>query len=213
MKAVIFDMDGVIVDTEPIHKKQILAFITEEKLNLSAEQYDSIIGTSNFWSVIEELNPQIDIKVAMEKLNIWGDDHKVDYPSIFRQSIPQFLKELRAAGYKIAVASSSPRSAIEEVLTSCNIYDYYDVIISGREVPNGKPAPDVFLKAAELLGVPASKCVVIEDSKNGVQAGVSAGMKVIGVRNASYAMDLSKAFMVVDDTVEIDVKLIESLQK
>ena len=213
MKAVIFDMDGVIVDTEPIHKKQVLEFVAKEQLNLSEEQYEEIIGTSNFWSVVEKLNPQIDIKILAEKLNFWNDDHKVDYPSLFRQSIPQLLTKLQAAGYKIAVASSSPRQAIEKVLTSCDIYDYYDVVISGREVPNGKPAPDVFLKAAELLGVPPSNCIVIEDSKNGVQAGCSAGMKVIGVRNINYVMDLSKATIVIDKMEEINVALIEELQK
>ena len=121
--------------------------------------------------------------------------------------IPGLLAEIKDAGLKLGLASSSGRDFIEIVLTKLDILDYFDVIVSGEEVEKSKPDPDIFLKTAGNLGVNPEDCLVIEDSRHGVKAAILAGMKCIGFRNPnSGTHDLSLADAVVHSITDIHIK-------
>jgi HAD superfamily hydrolase (TIGR01509 family) len=128
---------------------------------------------------------------------------------IVRRSEPIFdgLPELvagLAARFPLAVASGSERPFIEAVLALRNLQRFFRVVVSAGEVPRGKPAPDIFLRAAQSLGVAPAGCVVIEDSKPGVAAGLAAGMRVIAITNTHPAAELQDAHHVVQSYAEIE---------
>ena len=121
------------------------------------------------------------------------------------EGIPELLKDIRSCGLKTAVASSSSYDLIFAVLDKLNIREFFDQVISGEDLENSKPAPDIFLKAAGQLESAPEECVVIEDSANGVLAGVRAGMKVVGYVNPSSGVqDLSPAAVVIQSFKDID---------
>ena len=120
--------------------------------------------------------------------------------------IVELLEELRRQRIAIGLASSSPRSFIEAVLAKFKIREYFACVVSGEEMPAGKPAPDIYLEAARQLHVPPEQCVVLEDSRNGVLAAKRAGMTCIGFANpASGGQDLSAADRIVHAISEIKV--------
>ncbi len=134
---------------------------------------------------------------------------------ILRREQPLFdglpaLVEKLAGRYSLALASGSERAVVEEVLKLGGLGKFFSAVVSGSDVPRGKPAPDVFLRAAELLGLAPADCCVIEDSKPGVAAGLAAGMTVIAITNTHPADELRQATHVVADYAEIERLLLAS---
>jgi len=208
--AFIFDMDGVIIDSEPIHFDVDIQTMNYLGANISKEELEKYVGMTNpeMWnlikyeySVVQSVSEIIDYQLTT-KINIIKS---IDLEPI--AGIREFLFELKKHNIPIGLASSSPRKFIEEVLSKFNITEYFDCIVSGEEVNKGKPAPDVYLEAANILGVDPKYCYVLEDSKNGVAAAKAAGMKCIGFINQNSGnQDLSKADYIIKWIKEIDVK-------
>lgn len=208
LKAVIFDLDGVIVDSEPMHFQVDQRVLAQCGLTADGNLLNPYVGVSNpeMWTDLKEkLNLELSVedllqlqsKLKIEVLN----ETKINAIDGVRELITG-LKENKLA---LAVASSSPRFFIEAVLEAIEIKEFFDVIVSGEEVAKGKPYPDIFLKTAELLNVNPKECVVIEDSANGIRASVSAGMKCIGYANPnSGVQDLSNASAIVDSICKIN---------
>ena len=114
----------------------------------------------------------------------------------------------------IAIASSSPREFIEAVVKKIGIDQYFKILVSGEEIERSKPEPDIFLKAATLLNVSPTECLVVEDSKSGTIAAKKAGMKCIGYQNVNSGnQDLSNADFIVNDIKEIDIRKVSKLMK
>jgi len=210
IKAVIFDMDGVIIDSEPIHFKSDQLTLKHLGVEISHEELNKYVGVSNpvMWAELKE------------KYHLAGSiGQLMETQSDFRNTtfgneklepitgIPGLLAEIKDAGLKLGLASSSGRDFIEMILTKLGILDYFDVIVSGEEVEKSKPNPDIFLKTAGNLGVNPENCLVIEDSQHGVKAAVLAGMKCIGFHNPnSGTHDLSLADTVVHSITDIQLK-------
>jgi HAD superfamily hydrolase (TIGR01509 family) len=214
-KACIFDMDGVIIDSEPMHFEIDLIMTRELGLNFTHEDLEKYVGMTNpaMWKHIKEvhlLGPSVDELILMQmdlKLRIFKERDEKPI-----EGIVSLLDALRKAGYPIGLASSSPVLFIQAVLEKLQLQSYFSVIVSGEEVPQGKPAPDVFLIAAQLLQVEAEHCVVIEDSRNGVAAAKAAGMTCIGFLNPNSGhQDLTKADLMVDSITQISLSMLENL--
>lgn len=182
VNAVIFDMDGVIIDSEPIHFMSDKMTMLDYGFELTDQELHKYVGISNpiMW---EEMREQYGMVATVEELLhkqmyykklLFGDR---EIQSI--EGIENLLKILKDSDIRIGLASSSPRGFIELILSNLGIIEYFAVVVSGEEVERSKPAPDIFLKAAELLKVNPSNCIVIEDSRNGVKAAKDAGMKCI----------------------------------
>ena len=209
IEAVIFDMDGVLIDSEPMHFKVDMEVLQLFNIKVKSSDLNKYVGTTNenMW---KELKREYNIKYSVDELINIQVNKKIkeirdgDYRPI--KGIEQLLKRLDDKKIKMAVASSSPKVFIVEVLNKINIKEYFQEVVSGEEVNKGKPSPDVFLEAAKRLGVKAEECVVIEDSKNGVIAAKNAKMKCIGFRNLnSGVQDLSQADIVVESIENIEV--------
>ena len=210
-KAFIFDMDGVIIDSEHLHAvtkvQAIRSFgvdVRESDLNL-----ESYVGRSakSFFSDVIAKYPELgdDWEVLAKK------KHEL-YQKILREDpdlkpidgIPELLERLKAKGYRIGLGSSSVMANIQLVLGRFGIMDYFDAIAAGSEVEHAKPAPDVYLLAASRLGIAPEDCTVIEDAGAGVMAAKAAGMRCVAIKNPnSGEQDFSQADMIIDSYEEI----------
>jgi HAD superfamily hydrolase (TIGR01509 family) len=215
MDAVIFDMDGVLIDSEPLHFEVDQLVLRKLNIYEGKSYLERFVGYTNpaMWQIIKEefsiestIEELIDLQMTVKLSHL----EQSNYEAI--EGIKELLEELQSFNVPIAIASSSPRIFIEAVIKKIHIVDYFQDWISGEEVPKSKPEPDVFLKAAELLNVNPERCVVIEDSKSGAIAAKSAGMTCIGYKNMNSGnQDLSKADLVVDRISEISYKRMKSL--
>jgi HAD superfamily hydrolase (TIGR01509 family) len=200
LQAVIFDMDGVLTNTEPAHFAATNAVLAElNRQPLTWEQYAPYIGTaeSAFWRFLEE---EIGLKENVSRfVERYGEEvlrllqHNVEVLPGARRAV----ENTRQTGLKTALASSSRREWVEATLKGAGLEGLFEAVISGEMVEHGKPAPDIFLLAAEKLGVSPEACVVLEDSPRGIEAAKAAGMLAVGVRS-QYEMDLSQADQVID---------------
>ncbi len=208
--AVIFDMDGVIVDSEPRHERAFLEVVEEigfgQKHGMRFADY---IGRSDqeLWVdfVAKHKPPQTLEELLTMKRNRVVQILRRDQPLF--QGLPELLESL-ASRYALALASGSERAIVDEVLSLRGLRRFFPVTVSASEIKHGKPAPDIFLRAARLLGVAPGKCWVIEDSKPGIAAGIAAGMKVIAITNTHQAKELRGAPYVVGSYPEIEAILL-----
>ena len=205
-QAVIFDMDGVIVDSEERHERAFLNVVREigygDKLALRFADY---IGRSDqvLWVdfVARHKPPQ-----TVKELLVMKRDRMVE---LIRREQPLFdglpaLIERLAARYALGLASGSERAVVEAVLDIDGLRRFFRAVVTDTDISHGKPAPDIFLHTAELLKVPPQRCCVIEDSKPGVAAALAAGMEVIAITNTHPAEELQHATQVVQTYPEIE---------
>jgi HAD superfamily hydrolase (TIGR01509 family) len=208
IKAVVFDMDGVLVNTEPLHYRMWKQAFEGHGVLIGYDVYKQCIGsTAGYLMELIYQNYGVDFR---ENVLIREEAAKIKSEIIAREGYPlidgvvSVLKGLHEAGYLLAVASSSPEVYIEDVMERLGARHLFSALCSGEKVVNPKPAPDVFLKAASQLGVQPEECVVFEDSSNGCRAAVSAGMICIGYDNPdSGEQDLSLATQVIRSWEEV----------
>ena len=212
IQAVIWDLDGVIIDSADEHRRAWQRLAKEEGLTMT---------DADFWATFGKRNDDI---IAL----LWGDmpaervkalaDRKEMY---FREFIREtaaplpgsmeLMRALHEAGFAQALASSTPIENIDLISEILHLKQYLTVIVSGETVPRGKPAPDIFLKAAEGLHKPPEVCVVIEDAVAGVQAAHNAGMRCIAVAGNRDLPGLRAADLMVKDLTEVDVERVRSI--
>ena len=214
MKAFLFDMDGVLVDTQQIHTLALKKIFEEYGIEISMEELASFAGTKRGTALrkaAEERGVSLPIEEMCDAKDRLFDAmiEKTDLKPI--QGIPELLEQLKRDGVLTAIASSSSRDFISLVVDRTGIRQYFDAFISGQELPESKPNPAIYLLAAQTLGVEPSECIVLEDAHLGVEAAKRAGMRCIGYRNPnSGAQDLSKADVVVDRMEKI-IRMIGTL--
>lgn len=206
IKAVIFDMDGVLIDSEPVHFESDKLTFRDYGLEVTDSVLYNYVGTSNseMWKRLRiEFNIPATVDEILKKQMKYKKQLFSGETLIPVEGVAELLRLLKNSGAAIGLASSSPRDFIQLIIESLRIDDFFQVIVSGEEVNKGKPEPDIFLKTAELLGAAPYECIVIEDSENGVRAAKSAGMKSIGYRNPnSGCQDLSASSYIVDSISE-----------
>jgi HAD superfamily hydrolase (TIGR01509 family) len=215
-KIAIFDMDGVIIDTEPIYMDIDRKIFKSLGIDVTAEEQHSFvgIGADRKWTTIMS---KCSMDISLEELMFRGREEKFQQLKAIEEleaipGIEQLLKSLKTLGVKVCMGSSSPRRSIELILSRLNLMKYFDFIVSGEDVVHGKPAPDIFLKSAQKFDIAPSKCTVVEDSANGACAAKIAGMKCVGFKNASSGnQDLSKTDLTIDCFSEDNINKIVSL--
>jgi HAD superfamily hydrolase (TIGR01509 family) len=209
-QAVIFDMDGVIVDSEPRHERAFVEVVRqigfEGKHDLLFADY---VGRSDMELWLDFL-ARYPLPHTLEELL---EMKRVRMVEIIRREKPLFvgLPELvarLAAHYKLALASGSERMVVDEVLRLDGLARFFPITLSASDVERGKPEPDIFLRAAELLGVAPCACWVVEDSKPGVAAALAAGMKVLAITNTHSAEELAHATYVATSYEEVEKVLL-----
>lgn len=212
IQAVIWDLDGVILDSAEEHRLAWHRMAQDEDLPFTDEQFWASFGMRNdmifrlLWKEVPE-----------ERIAELAERKEAYYRELIREKaapLPgaiELLSALRAAGYLQALASSTPLKNIEVISQALGLNKYLDAFVSGEEVPRGKPAPDIFLKAAATLGIEPAHCLVIEDAVAGVQAAHVGGMKCIAVMGNRDLPGLREAELSVKDLTEVNVERIREL--
>lgn len=212
---VIFDMDGVIIDSEPTHQKLEFEMFAELGLHISDEEHKTFVGTSSIdmWTRIKENH---DLKKTPYELLMYG--RKKYWDALDQGRVPlvngskKLMSLLHQHDFIIQVASSATRPTVDKVIDHFNLGHLVSFRIGGNEVKKSKPDPEIFIKAAHQSSSKPLNCVVIEDSANGIKAANEAGMVSIGYKNPGTGdQDLSEADFVVRDLNEISVEFIHMI--
>jgi beta-phosphoglucomutase len=212
IQAIIWDLDGVIIDSADEHRRAWQRLAREEGISFT---------DANFWATFGKRNDDIfalqwDIH-SPEQVKILADRKERYFRELIRETaapLPgamELMRGLHAAGFAQALASSTPIENIELISDVLGLKRYLTILVSGETVPRGKPAPDIFLKAAQELGIDPHYCLVIEDAVAGVQAAHAAGMRCIAVAGNRDLPGLRQAELMVKDLTEVDVKRVQSL--
>jgi beta-phosphoglucomutase len=212
IKAIICDLDGLLTDTETLHYKSYREIFPEFGLNVSESDYAEhwIRHGRGIADYVTQhglaCNPE---DVRRRKLDVYLRLLKTEVEPM-PGALP-FLDRVRSR-YRLAVASSSFESSVQGVLSALQITDRFEAIVCGDQVEQAKPAPDIFLKAAELLSVEPSACVVLEDAEKGVRAAHAAGMNCIAIPNRfTSGTDFSHADLVLSSLDEVTFAVLDSL--
>ena len=214
VSALIFDLDGLLADTERLHCQAYQMTFLEQGITL--QELDYCEHWVRFGRGITDWVALNSLTVDPYSLRLRKSEH---YSALLTSSLRAMdgaleLLDTLHGQIKLGLASSSYRDAIDGVLTGLKIGHFFDVVVSGLDVPAVKPAPDIFIKAAHDLGVRPEECVVLEDAEKGVLAAHSAGMRCIAVPNEyTRHHDFSKATMVCSSLREITLDFLRSLEK
>ena len=209
MQAFIFDMDGVIIDSEPIHTKIIRTTLIEHNITISDEEFDKFIGMSST-AVFSHFIKLYNLPYTSEEMLI---DHMTQFKNYIIEhhlrpidGILSLIQNLKAKNIPLAIASSSPLDVIQFVSKAFNIEQYFQCIISGEDLPRSKPDPTIYLKTAQTLQIDPTQCVVLEDSTNGCIAAKNANMYCIGFINPnSGKQNLSQADITINKINDINL--------
>lgn len=216
IKTVIFDMDGVIVDTEPVHHFAYNQLFKQLQIEISPALYASFTGNSTK-NIFEKLKTEFKLTQDVETLvnlkrELFNDafDHKEDLYLL--DGVEQLIQELHSEGMQLILASSSATVTINRIFNRFNLFRYFSHIVSGEDFPKSKPHPAIFLKAVELSKVSELECIVIEDSTNGILAAKAAGIYCIGYDSVnSKLQDYSSADQIITNFRELNYQKIANL--
>jgi len=209
IKAVIFDLDGVLVDSEHLHIKAEKQTLLKHGVRISSEELHRYTGTTASFMFTELINRY---KLNTTFMKMFDEKEKILFNLLRHKVKPtkgvtHLLMELRRKNIKLAIASSSHKKLIDYLLEQMDIAGCFDFVVASEDVACGKPDPEIFLKAANGLSASPDECLVIEDSKLGVRAAKKAGMKCVGYRNPhSGDQDLSEADIVIDNFSELNLE-------
>jgi beta-phosphoglucomutase family hydrolase len=209
-QVIVFDMDGVIVDSEPLHERAFREVFDEIGFGRShGIDFPAYFGKSDLvlW---RDFIARHRLAQSLEEL---AQRKEEKFAALLKREEPVFdglieLLEKLKKKYRLALASGSRHVTIKKVLELRDLRQFFPVAVSSEDVKHGKPAPDIFLRVAELLDVKPATCCVVEDSEAGVEAGLAAGMTVIAITNSLPREKLSRATKVVASYEEIKQMLV-----
>lgn len=211
ISAVIFDLDGVLVDTTKYHYLAWKEILKEYDKDFTEEDYEHVKGVSRYKS-LDMIFKESDIKISeVERIKISRKKNNlylqyiadIEGNQVFK-GVVEFLEKLKSKGFKTAIGSTSDSSYL--IIESTGLSKYFDVIIDGYTVDKAKPHPEVYILAARELDINPHKCVVFEDSKAGVLAAKRAGMKVIGV---NHKVNLDNADKMIDNFENLGLDILD----
>ncbi|EKD51226.1 MAG: glycoprotease family protein/hydrolase, beta-phosphoglucomutase family [uncultured bacterium] len=212
-QCVIFDMDGVLVDSGPWHLKAWQVFANKYGLTFDEAHYFSTFGMRN-----DEIIPKLFPKQFNPKdFYALNEEKEAFYRDLIRGKIVPpaglmaFVADLRQQGIRMAVGSSGTRPNVLLVLEALRLTDLISAYVCGDDVKRGKPAPDVFLLAAQKMGVAPQFCVVIEDAVMGIKAAKTAGMQCVAITTTTTREHLHEADMIVDSFTELSAQTVRDL--
>jgi HAD superfamily hydrolase (TIGR01509 family) len=209
LQTVIFDMDGVIVDTEPVHNYAYYEHFKLLGIDVSTEMYASFTGNSTknvFQKIKDHFGVTDDIPTLVEKKrSLFNDAFDTKADLFLLEGVEKLIKQLHQNGIQLILASSSSKVTINRVFNRFKLHSYFSHIVSGEDFPQSKPNPDIFLEAVRLSQSKKENCIIIEDSTNGIKAAHAAGVFCVGYRSVNTKkQDYSLANLVIDRFEELD---------
>ena len=217
IRTVIFDMDGVIIDTEPLHHQAFFTQFAELGITVSDALYASFLGSSTrnvFQRLKQEFNlPQEVDELLRRKRELFNEAFDTDAGLDLLPGVRTLIEDIQQHGIQLVLASSASKATIARVFNRFGLGPYFSHLVSGEDFAQSKPNPEIFLHAATLAETPVTECIVIEDSANGVAAAKAAGIYCIGYASPhSAGQDLRLADRVVQDFSELSAAQIAAIQ-
>lgn len=184
MEAVILDMDGVLVDSEPLHLEATNRILASRGHELTESESHAYLGQDDraLFDALRERFGMEDSTEALIEERVRVVLELIEAGVVPRPGVPELIVGLKMRGYPMALASSSFRTVVDAMLEALGLERSFDVVVTGEDVERSKPAPDIFLEAARRLGMEPTECLVFEDAPHGVAAARAAGMTVVAVR-------------------------------
>ncbi|WP_339698367.1 HAD-IA family hydrolase [uncultured Marixanthomonas sp.] len=214
LQAVLFDMDGVIIDTEPLHKKAYFSMFNDFNIDVSEEMYNSYTGQSTI-NICKQLCDHFSLSEAPETLmaikrkhfkHLFATDSDLD----LLDGVLDLIKDYYNNSLTLILASSASMPNINRIFERFNLNQYFKAKFSGADLKESKPHPEIFIKAAEASGYSKEECMVIEDSTNGIAAAKAAGIFCVGYNSLhSKDQDYSKADVVVSNFEAVSYQVIK----
>ena len=216
IQTVIFDTDGVIVDTEPVHRYAYFKQFEELNITVTEDIYTSFTGfsTRNTFQKLKEIfiiDQEVE-DLIQRKRTIFNDafDSKADLELL--EGVENLIKELHKNGMQLILASSASKVTIERVFSRFKLHQYFTHVVSGEDFPKSKPHPAIFEHAVTLSIAPKQNCIVIEDSTNGIKAAKAAGIFCVAYNSIhSKDQDLSQADIVINHFKELDFNAVRNI--
>lgn len=203
--AVLWDVDGTLIDSEEYHWQAWSATISAKGYSFTRDQFKATFGWRNDAILRMLLGPNL----SADEAGRIADDKEVRYRELIARhgiellpGVRQWLDRFKALGWKQGIASSAPRANLDSILRAAHLENEFETSVSAEDVTHGKPDPQVFLIAAERLGVPPKHCLVIEDSPAGIEAAQRAGMRSIGVGLKQAALQADRVVQGLDELTE-----------
>lgn len=208
LKAVIFDMDGTMIDNTQFHKKAWIEFCKRHGITLTEEEYlHKISGKRND----EILHMLLGRRIGEEEYNFLDEQKESIYRELYKPYIKEaaglkaLLRKLSDHGLKLGIATTSSYRNRTFVLETLNLRKYFQVVIGGEDSKHGKPHPEIYLLAAQNLGVDPKNCLAFEDTALGIKSAKAAGMEVVGVLTAHSKEELQEADYFIKDFLEVNI--------
>ncbi len=199
--AFIFDMDGVLIDSNPFHKIALQQFCKEHGHDLNEAQLrEKIYGRTNKdWlrNLFGDIDKSLLVKYADEKEALFRELYIKDVHAL--EGLIPFLSKLKDQEIPMAIATSAPRANVDFTIQYANLGGYFDTILDESFVNKGKPDPEIYLKTAQALGFDPTNCIVFEDSLSGIESGKAAGCKVVGITTTHTRKELNKTDFIMDN--------------
>ncbi|MEM8530193.1 MAG: HAD-IA family hydrolase [Chloroflexota bacterium] len=212
LRAVLWDMDGTLLDSAEYHWFAWHDALAAEGYPITYEQFQATFGQRNDTILRSYFGPDL----SDEEIERIGDNKEEQYREMVRTrgvsllpGVHTWLTRLRTAGWRQAIATAAPKKNATTIIEVLNIEPYIDALTSAEDVQRGKPDPQVFLLAAERVGVPPSRCIVVEDAPAGLEGARRAGMRTIGVRSSHTDL---QADIVVDTLDQLEAEAFDRLQ-
>ncbi|HOI88576.1 MAG TPA: HAD family phosphatase [Lentimicrobium sp.] len=212
--AVIFDMDGVLADNFRYHLMAWEKFCARHGKSITADDFrENVFGGSN----TDHLNYIFKKNLSPAKIEEYSAEKEMLYRYLYHDNVQllpglrDFLGLLKDAGIPMAVATSAERANVDFIVQEAGLEGYFSAVSDASMVKRGKPDPEVFLKAAGLLGIGPENCLVFEDTLKGIDAALKAKMKVVGVATTHHQAELTEAHCVISDFTEMDCSAVERI--
>jgi HAD superfamily hydrolase (TIGR01509 family) len=211
---IVFDMDGVLIDSNPYHKKALKSFAKKYGYNLNEKELrERIYGRQN-----KEWIPNLfNREMSADEIEKYAQEKELNFQKIFDKDIAPvnglipFLRSLRDLSIPRAIATSAPQMNVDFVFRKTEIGDFFGLVLNDSHVKRGKPDPEIYLKASELLGFEPPECVVFEDSLSGVESARRANCKVIAVATTHSAEEFGKVDLVIDDFTQVSLEAVNNI--
>ncbi|MCC5466910.1 HAD family hydrolase [Pelosinus baikalensis] len=203
-QAVIFDMDGVLVDTENFYFKRRMKFFDELKIEPASRKIQDFVGLTNemIWERLIP-NDEKKRKILREKYVDYSKEHEVCFSEVLNTSVKEVFRKLKDKNIKIAIASSSEKKDILRMIKECELNNYIDFVISGEECAESKPNPEIYIKAVKALDLLETEALAVEDSVLGIRAAKLAGLTVGALVQKDYYIDQSEADYKMNDLIQL----------
>lgn len=197
-KGIVFDMDGVLINSEYFYFNRRMAFLKEKGIIPSTENFHDYVGQTNkeIWNQMVKNDSTLRLQLQ-EEYSHYSQVHSLSYREALNKGVIDTIDELKERGYKVAIASSSEKLIIEKMIDQCELTSYIDYYISGEECQKSKPNPEIYTKAVKGLSLRKKECLAVEDSPLGIQSATSSGLFTLALRQKEIYLDQSKADAVI----------------